>query len=58
MLKWGISRAILRKKLPFLGISTTIKIILRDRNYKKYAIKVRIIWDKSTILIHGQKKEH
>ena len=30
----------LRKKLPFLGISTTIKIILRDRNYKKYAIKV------------------
>ena len=30
----------LRKKLPFLGISTIIKNILRDRNYKKYAIKV------------------
>ena len=29
----------LRKKVPFLGIPTIIKKILRDRNYKKYAIK-------------------
>ena len=29
----------LRKKLPFLGIAKTIKAILKDRNYKKYAIK-------------------
>ena len=29
----------LRKKLPFLGIAKTIKAILKDRNYRKYAIK-------------------
>ena len=30
----------LKKKLPFLAIFKTIMAILRDRNYKKYAIKV------------------
>ena len=29
----------LNKKIPFLSISKTIMKILRDRNYKKYAIK-------------------
>jgi 1-deoxy-D-xylulose-5-phosphate reductoisomerase len=29
----------LRKKVPFLGIPLIIKKILRDRNYKKYAIR-------------------
>ena len=29
----------LKKKCPFLDISKIIKNILRDRNYKKYAIK-------------------
>ena len=29
----------LRKKVPFLGIPLIIEEILRDRNYKKYAIK-------------------
>ena len=29
----------LRKKVPFLGIPLIIKEILRDRNYKKYAIR-------------------
>ena len=29
----------LRKKIPFLGIYKTIMKILRDRNYKKYAIR-------------------
>ena len=29
----------LRNKLPFLGIFKTIKSILNDKNYKKYAIK-------------------
>ncbi len=29
----------LRKKVPFLGITSIIKKILRDRNYRKYAIK-------------------
>ena len=30
----------LRKKVPFLGIPLVIKKILRDRNYKKYAIRI------------------
>ena len=29
----------LHKKIPFLGISKIIMTILRDRNYKKYAIR-------------------
>ena len=29
----------LRKNMPFLGIFKIIMIILKDRNYKKYAIK-------------------
>ena len=29
----------LKKKIPFLGISKLIMAILKDRNYKKYAIK-------------------
>ena len=29
----------LKKKIPFLRINRTIKTILNDRNYKKYAIK-------------------
>ena len=29
----------LRKKIPFLSISKIIMGILRDRNYKKYAIR-------------------
>ncbi len=29
----------LKKKLPFLAIFKTIMAILRDRNYKKYAIR-------------------
>ena len=29
----------LKKKIPFLSINRTIKTILNDRNYKKYAIK-------------------
>lgn len=30
----------LRKKIPFLGISTILKLILNDRNYRKIAVKV------------------
>ena len=29
----------LKKKIPFLGISKLIMAILKDRNYRKYAIK-------------------
>ena len=29
----------LRKKIPFLSIFKTIKTIMNDRNYKKYAVK-------------------
>ena len=32
----------LNKKIPFLAISRLIKLILNDRNYKKYAIKVPV----------------
>ena len=29
----------LKKKIPFLGISKLIMAILKDRNYRKYAIR-------------------
>ena len=45
----------LSKKIQFLDIYKIIKMILKDANYKKYAIRNRKILNRSIKSIYGQE---